>query len=198
MDKKFDFIECSGVLHHMPDPVAGWRQLIARLKSGGFMLVCLYSKKARENIQAVRELVAQKGLSPTPDNIRLLRAEIIEQEAHPLRKVIFNRDFYSLSETRDLVFHIQEKTYTTLELKDILNELNLELVRMKITDLHTIKRYKEMFPDDVAMTNLDNWDKFEDEYPDTFIGMYKFMCKIKDDNVINNTAIRLMSAAYGD
>src|SRR5216684_4458265 len=37
IDRTFDLIEVSGVLHHLADPIAGWRVLLALLRSGGFM-----------------------------------------------------------------------------------------------------------------------------------------------------------------
>jgi hypothetical protein len=30
------------------------------------------------------------------------------------------------------------------------------------------------FPDDRVATNLAQWQLFENEYPDTFVGMYQF------------------------
>jgi hypothetical protein len=34
--------------------------------------------------------------------------------------------------------------------------------------------YRLRFPEDLAATNLDDWKIFENETPDTFIGMYQF------------------------
>ena len=198
MQEKFDFVECSGVLHHMADPVAGWKQLVARVADGGYMLICLYSTKARANIQAVRELVAAKGLKPVPEDIRKIRKEIIEQNDHPLRKVLLNRDFYTLSEMRDLVFHIQEKTYTLLELKAIMDDIGVEFVRLKMIDPYYAGIYRERFPEDPDMVNLEYWDKMEDDYPDIFLGMYKFICKRKGDDSVNFTTQELLRMIYSN
>ena len=35
LGRRFDLIECSGVLHHLGDPVAGWRVLVDLLQPGG-------------------------------------------------------------------------------------------------------------------------------------------------------------------
>jgi len=37
-----------------------------------------------------------------------------------------------------------------------------------------MRRYAERFPDDPAQTNLAHWHAFEQDNPDTFIGMYQF------------------------
>lgn len=198
LGKAFDLVECSGVLHHMKDPVAGWKKLIGVLNPGGVMLICLYSTKARTHIQAVRDYIAEKGYKPTPADIRRLRREIIDDPENPLREVCTSRDFFSMSETRDLVFHIQETTYTMPELKKIMDGLGLELVRMKLHGKEVAKAYQERFPDDPAMTSFENWDKFEDEFPRTFGGMYKLVCRRKGDDVHNNAANGMLNALYRD
>lgn len=198
MDKMFDFIECSGVLHHMADPVAGWKKLVERLAPGGRMLICLYSTKARADVKEVRAYIEEKGLTPVAQDIRNLRSEIMEDKKHPLRPIMYSRDFYTLSETRDLVFHIQEATYTLHELAKIIDGLGLEFLRFKMPNQAAQKIYAEKFPDDPEMTSFDNWDKFEDEYPHTFNGMFKLILKRKGDEAINDTAQTMMAAAYSN
>jgi hypothetical protein len=38
-------------------------------------------------------------------------------------------------------------------------------------------RYASQNPDDVAMTNLANWARFESQVPDAFTGMYIFWAR---------------------
>ena len=42
LEQKFDIIESAGVLHHMDEPMAGWRVLTDLLKPGGLMMIGLY------------------------------------------------------------------------------------------------------------------------------------------------------------
>ena len=46
--RTFDVIELVGVLHHLRDPLEGWRILLSLLRPGGFMRVGLYSALARQ------------------------------------------------------------------------------------------------------------------------------------------------------
>ena len=48
--RRFDLIECIGVLHHLGDPMAGWRVLVDLLRPGGFMKIGLYSETARQHV----------------------------------------------------------------------------------------------------------------------------------------------------
>ena len=42
LGRLFDIIESVGILHHMDDPLTGWKVLVDRLRSGGLMKVGLY------------------------------------------------------------------------------------------------------------------------------------------------------------
>src|SRR5262249_18451192 len=50
IERTFDLIEASGVLHHLAEPTAGWRVLLGLLRPGGFMHAGLYSELARRDI----------------------------------------------------------------------------------------------------------------------------------------------------
>ncbi len=60
LDRQFDIIESIGVLHHMADPLAGWKILVNRLQLGGLMEIGLYSDIARKPVVAARDIIAKK------------------------------------------------------------------------------------------------------------------------------------------
>ncbi|HEU4837887.1 MAG TPA: class I SAM-dependent methyltransferase [Micavibrio sp.] len=195
MEGRFDVVECSGVLHHMADPVAGWEKLLTKLEPDGMMLVCLYSEKAREDVKAVRDYIAGRGMEPTAENIRALRAEILDTPGHPLARILRSRDFYTLSEARDLVFHIQETTYSLPMIRKIVDGLGLEFIRFKNPDNRTPRLYAARYPDDPDMNDLDHWHEFEQDHPLTFSGMYKMIFKKKGAKV-SEAAQSMIQVAY--
>ena len=71
--RTFDIISSVGVLHHLEDPMAGWRQLLSLLRPGGFMLLGFYSERARQNIVAARAFIADGGYGSTAAEIRRCR-----------------------------------------------------------------------------------------------------------------------------
>ena len=75
--EQFDFIDASGVLHHLADPWEGWRMLLSLLRPGGVMQVGLYSELARQNVVAARALIAERGYRPIPQDIRRCREDIV-------------------------------------------------------------------------------------------------------------------------
>src|SRR5205085_12512775 len=122
--RQFDLIESAGVLHHLADPYAGWRVLLSLLRSGGLMRIGLYSEIARRGVVAARALVAQAGYGSTPEEIRRFRLELMQRDDEIARSILEFRDFYSMSECRDLVFHTQEHRVTLPAIKDFLAEQN--------------------------------------------------------------------------
>jgi SAM-dependent methyltransferase len=94
MDRTFDIVDASGVLHHLSDPWAGWRALLARLRAGGFMEVCLYSALARRDINAARAFVAERGYRPSAPDIRRCRQDILASGTAWAKSVANCRDFF--------------------------------------------------------------------------------------------------------
>lgn len=170
LDERFDLIECSGVLHHLEDPLEGWRVLAGLRKPGGLMRVGLYSESGRQAVVRARELIAARGFQPDADGIRACRAAI---RADPsLAAIARNEDFYSMSGCRDLLFHVQEQRFTLPGIESMLRELNLRFLGFEFPDSGaTLARYRDRYSDE---TNLENWHKFEQEFPDTFARMYQF------------------------
>jgi SAM-dependent methyltransferase len=155
LEERFDLIECSGVLHHMREPLEGWRVLVSLLKSGGFMKLGLYSEAARRNIVAAREVV--KGLSVTE-----ARRRIFELPAnHPARAVTSLRDFYSASGARDLVLHVQEHRFTIPRLASAIAGLGVEFLGFEL-------------PGKKLALSLEQWDAYETANSGTFASMYQF------------------------
>jgi tetratricopeptide (TPR) repeat protein/SAM-dependent methyltransferase len=170
----FDLIESVGVLHHLANPLAGWRELLALLRPGGFMRLGFYSEFARQNETDARHYIVAKGYAPNAEDIRRCRQDMTSPENAPrFRKILSARDFYTMSECRDLLFHVQEHLYTLPQLKENLRELDLAFLGFSL-DSDISKRYRARFPEDISQTDLDKWHTFELENPDTFKGMYQF------------------------
>jgi Tfp pilus assembly protein PilF/SAM-dependent methyltransferase len=106
--RTFDIIAAVGVLHHLADPFKGWGTLLSRLRPGGFMQLGFYSQLARRHVFTAREFVAARGYASTPDGIRRFRRDLAAEGARvELQWLSQTNDFYSTSECRDLVFHVQ-------------------------------------------------------------------------------------------
>ena len=170
----YDVIECSGVLHHMQDPAKGLAALNSKLKPGGYIKIGLYSKLARQKVSSARALIRNLGIQSTPEGIRSFRKQIFNDDQHELKTIsTLVNDFYSLSECRDLCFHVQEHQFTTASLQNLLRPEHLVFCGFMLPE--PIKMaYQHQFPDDSDGTSLGNWGEFEEHNPTTFQSMYQF------------------------
>ncbi len=179
MEKKFDVIESVGVLHHMLDPMAGFRALVSLLKPGGYMKIGLYSSIARKYIADARGAIASQLSDITDDEIREFRNNILRSPETDPRKGFFSnyRDFFGMSECRDLVFHVQEHCFTLPQLKTILDQLELSFLGFELHNRSILNTYQNLFPTNPKRNSLENWHAYELKYPNTFAGMYQFWVK---------------------
>jgi 2-polyprenyl-3-methyl-5-hydroxy-6-metoxy-1,4-benzoquinol methylase len=168
----FDVVDSSGVLHHLECPRQGWRRLANLVRPGGLMHIGLYSAVARADINAARERFPQDVQSLSPADIRRVRRQILNLSGEDrLSKVARFSDFFSMSEFRDLLFHVQEHQFTIPEIAEFVAEIGFSFVGF---ENQARNAYLKRFPGDPAATNLENWHIFETENPTTFAQMYQF------------------------
>ena len=171
LERRFDVIDSSGVLHHMADPFEGWRILLTLLRPGGLMHLGLYSEAGRRDVWAARRFIADRGFGTTPDEIRRCRQELLET---PLASVTRFTDFFATSECRDLLFHSQETRLNIPMLKAFVANHGLKFLGFEFGP-PALQQYRSHFASSGwAWTDLDRWHAFEAENPNTFSGMYQF------------------------
>ena len=148
--------------------------MLSRLRPGGFMHLGFYSQLARKHVVRAREIVAAGGYASTPDDIRRFRRDLATREAAAeLQWLSKMSDFYSTSECRDLIFHVQEHCLTLDQIESFISESGLDFIGFEL-DPRVLHQYRTRFTGDSAATSLRNWACFEADNPDTFIGMYQF------------------------
>ena len=175
LDRKFDIIESAGVLHHLDEPMAGWRSLTDCLELGGLMKIGLYSELARQHIVRMREEINQSGIGSSDVAMRSFRSDVINSSEEHHKRIRSSINFYSLSELRDLLFHVQEHRFTIPQLKDCLSELDLKFCGFEADVIVRDFKLTNTGADDPY--NLDKWHSYEEANPNTFIAMYQFWCQ---------------------
>ena len=94
-----------------------------------------------------------------------------------MAKVCHGRDFFSLSNCRDLLFHVQEHRFTLPQIEAALKTLKLKFLGFEMRDQGALGMFKKSHPEKDAPTSLALWHQFELKNPDTFRGMYQFWCQ---------------------
>lgn len=177
LDRQFQIIECSGVLHHMQNPELGWKTLSKLLVPKGLMKVGLYSQAARTIIKKSRDMITRNQLSPTLDNIRLFRKTLMDSKnSGAFEGVLTSPDFYNTSGCRDLLFHSHEVQFTPQRIQSTLDKLKLDFVGFTLNQKnHTV--FQQVAGVDADLKDLHNWELVEQQVPEFFAGMYQFYCQ---------------------
>ena len=87
-------------------------------------------------------------------------------------------DFYTLSEFRDMIFHVQEHNFNIQKIIKLLDEADLKFCGFSNLSEHTLKKINAV-EDGFDRFNLLDWEMKEKENPDIFSGMYQFWCQKK-------------------
>ena len=88
------------------------------------------------------------------------------------------RDFKSLSECRDLMFHEQEICYDLIEVEALLNAAGLQFEVMLVSP-SVQDKFAESFPIGGDAKDLKCWANYEEANPTAFSAMYQFRARKK-------------------
>jgi tetratricopeptide (TPR) repeat protein/SAM-dependent methyltransferase len=177
IDGEFHIVECVGVLHHMRSIAQGLHMLVTKLHADGLLKLGLYSEQARQPVLAAREKIAALGLGTEPDDVRRFRQLVLSApQDDPLRRILGFGDFYTLSNCRDLLFHVHEQNVTLDDIRDLLAEANLRFMGFESADAALADAYRRRYPQDRAMRDLSRWQALQEARPEAFPTLYQFWC----------------------
>lgn len=131
LEKAFDQIVCTGVLHHLQDPDAGLRALRNVLEPDGAMQLMVYAPYGRAGVYMLQEFCRLIGVRASDDGIRSLIAALEElPERHPLARLLRNApDFRREGALADALLHPQDRAYSVRQLFELLEGAALRFGR---------------------------------------------------------------------
>lgn len=136
---EFDYIDCCGVLHHLPDPAAGFSALRQACAQGGGMGFMVYAPLGRSGVYPLQKAFGALFAGLPPSDRLDAAKKLMDQlpDGHPFKSnpnVMDHKNndtgFY------DLLLHSQDRAYAINELMDQLGETGWELVDMAVPALY--------------------------------------------------------------
>jgi SAM-dependent methyltransferase len=139
---QFPFINCVGVLHHLPNPLAGLQALGNCLATGGLMHLFVYSELGRQEIKLMQE--ALRLLQPGDAGVQVGRAvfKALPETNHQRR---FELEHWAEENREDACFadmylQVQETCFNIYTLLDWIEQAGLQLVGFSNPEFWQIER----------------------------------------------------------
>lgn len=141
----FDYIDCCGVLHHLPDPAAGFSALGGALSDeGGGLGFMVYAPYGRSGVYPLQEAFGSllQGIAPED---RLAAAKLIYgklPDGHPFKTNPHLHDHeQSDAGFYDLLLHSQDQAFDVQRLLETLAETGWQLAGFCNERLYDLARY---------------------------------------------------------
>jgi SAM-dependent methyltransferase len=131
LERNFDLIVCTGVLHHLADPEVGLRMLRSVLKKEGAMYLMLYAPYGRLGVSMIQEYCRRLGVGTSLQDVSALTAVLKAMpQHHPLLSMLRgSRDSANADALIDALLNPRDRTYSVPQLLDLLDRNDLTLAR---------------------------------------------------------------------
>ncbi|MBN8543824.1 MAG: class I SAM-dependent methyltransferase [Alphaproteobacteria bacterium] len=133
---KFDYINCSGVLHHLSNPDEGLKVLSEALADDGAMSIMVYAQYGRMAVYQMQEMLrivneGEANLQTQVDNAKIILNSMPHtnwfiHSSQMIRNEILGGD----NAIYDLLLHTQDRAYTIPQLYEFLGKATLNLVEL--------------------------------------------------------------------
>jgi SAM-dependent methyltransferase len=130
---QFDYIDCTGVLHHMPEPVVGMRALASVLQPEGGLGVMLYGEYGRSGVYPLQEMLQTLAPPSMALEDRLAMAKRLIRflpTTNLFRRNPYLNDHVTGGDAGlyDLLLHSCDRAFTVPEIGEMAAESGLRVV----------------------------------------------------------------------
>ena len=128
----FDYIDCCGVLHHLPDPEAGLQALLSVLAPGGGMGLMVYAPHGRTGVYMMQDALRRLAPPDDPPSQRLDIARRVMRHLPETQWLRQNRNFDDHinggdAGLYDLLLNPRDRAFTVDELDALLTRADLRV-----------------------------------------------------------------------
>lgn len=127
LDRSFDLIVSSGVLHHLADPLVGLRSLAGVLRPEGVIGIMLYATYGRLGVEMLQSIFRDLGLGRDEQSIEIVRETLATLGAeHPVMPYLgIAPDLQYDAGLVDTFLHGRDRTYTVEQCIELVEDSGL-------------------------------------------------------------------------
>ncbi len=156
----FDLINCTGVLHHLPEPERGLAALRSVLAPEGTMSLMLYGRMGRLSIYAEQELMRLVNQGVEDRKLKIQHARTILQSLPQTNWLLRGGDPKEVlvsfledeSNLYDTLLHEQDRAYSVMEIYALLAGAQLELIEF-VSFLSSVPSFRYLYNPMVWITD---------------------------------------------
>ena len=130
LDQRFDFIVCTGVLHHLVDPDEGLRALGSVLKPDGALYLMVYAPYGRAGVYMIQEYCRRLGIGTSKQEVTdLIEVLKLLPHLHPLLSSQGGSTEFNNEAIADALLNPRERSYSVPQLFDFIERNDLRFGR---------------------------------------------------------------------
>ncbi len=131
----YDYIDCCGVLHHLPDPAAGLAALARRLAPGGGLGIMVYAPHGRTGVYELQDALRRLVPTDAPPAVRLDAAQRVMRHLPATAWLRGNRNFADHltggdAGLYDLLLSPRDRPFTVGVLADLVDGAGLRIASL--------------------------------------------------------------------
>ncbi len=188
----FDYISCTGVLHHLENPLAGLLALKSVLKPSGAMGLMLYGEYGRAGVYQMQKLMKiinknEPQLNNKINNTRKTLAQLPKSNWFCHNQELIN-DHKALGDSGlvDLLLHEQDRAYSIEDIYSLLNDSNLHFVAFSDVKMRLSYRPEQYISDPELLSKIKQLSEQEQHHiAELLVGAFKkheFYVSAKQNN----------------
>lgn len=130
---EFDYINCSGVLHHLEDPLAGLKALKSVLKPDGSIGLMLYAQCGRTGVYQMQDLLRGLCRDVKDPAVMVQRARAVLDSLPQSNWFRRSTDLFPLAmddaELFDLLLHARDRAFTITQVHELVDQAGLSFAQ---------------------------------------------------------------------
>lgn len=156
----FDYISCTGVLHHLSDPLLGLQKLRKLLKSGGAMGLMLYGHYGRTGVYQMQTLLKMINKKENSLKSKIINTRKILSVLPETNWFMHNQKFLTDHTNEednglvDLLLHEQDCAFNITEVYDLLDSSELNLIEFSDVGMRLSYRPEQHINDKELLNSI--------------------------------------------
>jgi ubiquinone/menaquinone biosynthesis C-methylase UbiE len=166
---KFDYINCSGVLHHLASPPEGLKILQESLKDDGGMCVMVYAKYGRTGVYQVQELMrmVNEGVTNRAEEVSngniLVKALPATNWYVRGQELLADHLIFGDIGLYDMFLHKQDRAYSVPELYEFITDAGLNFIEFFDIKDRLALRVENYIKDAALLQKIQKMDKMQQQ-----------------------------------